>query len=756
MVDFDTQETDHLIATGVVAETANALSVVRRHGGSALGAAAAPSVGTKRLLKEVEEKVGAIRSRANVLCLHDLVVVIPKKRFARFLSELAQSEIVCLELAQDVYGDPVRPVLQQHLRGCCELLDKIDEFACFAVTVPETVVEEKVKVRDVEGGGRGRDGFGGKGNDGLPRQGEGSSSSNSSSCGAKGDGKGSKSVGRIRRLSLKVKRRAFEKAVEKGLGLITPTTLAERAQAERRAIMLSNCNADAAVKKSAGGGGAARRTLAEALESDSSSDDGRRRAVVARGPTTTTTSTSAFLGPPGGGGPPPQKSAQRQRTEPPGGEQSCVTLNPQTLAIVNALKTTTSSAASNDAGSRVVGGREDRMLFSGAHNRFLFGEDEEQQVQTTGGKRALNMIEEVDPKNGTGDCSDNSSVTSYVSSEDEEEQRVAARRAAKDRRRERDGSPNSQSIGSGMLPGESRSPSSASSLSRSRPLSSAVDEMRGAAQPSPPASNIFSLATSTSAAMSATNPNMGAKAPPAAAFKAPPPKMGNSTTADDIFSGAFSRGRGTTGLAPPHPAKGGPVHPAKGGPVHPAKGGGPVHPAKGSPAKQGGGGAHPAKGAVVSSTVISGRSPGSSPTDEDIVVPHAENLEVVAFRLSNLITGLRVMKAIENRHGQKTAFWDSEVAGKEQADDVAATAVSSVLKKDRGMQPDGTAPLDGSQNQLVNKALVKERGVTICQGPPGTGKTRAVTWLLLGLVKLNERVLACGPTNRSVEELATK
>ena len=135
-----------------------------------------------------------------------------------------------------------------------------------------------------------------------------------------------------------------------------------------------------------------------------------------------------------------------------------------------------------------------------------------------------------------------------------------------------------------------------------------------------------------------------------------------------------------------------------------------------------------------------------------------ENREVVVFVLANLITDMRVMQALQDRRGQDLSFFESEISGRHTftEDDQRAlqAATSSIFLHERTRDA-SQGGLDGSQNALVNKALNKERGLTICQGPPGTGKTRAIVWLLAGLA-LRERVHATGPTNRSVEELATK
>eukprot|EP00392_Amoebophrya_sp_AT5.2_P001832 g1837.t1 len=123
----------------------------------------------------------------------------------------------------------------------------------------------------------------------------------------------------------------------------------------------------------------------------------------------------------------------------------------------------------------------------------------------------------------------------------------------------------------------------------------------------------------------------------------------------------------------------------------------------------------------------------------------------VLMRLSNIITHLRIARALENKNGENCPFFEKELSGYESVGET-----QEVAQRCRVFKEEREDALDRSQNEMVNKALTKEAGLTLVHGPPGTGKTRATVWLLLCLSKTEDRILACGPTNQSVEELAAK
>ncbi|OQO06722.1 hypothetical protein B0A48_08509 [Cryoendolithus antarcticus] len=64
-------------------------------------------------------------------------------------------------------------------------------------------------------------------------------------------------------------------------------------------------------------------------------------------------------------------------------------------------------------------------------------------------------------------------------------------------------------------------------------------------------------------------------------------------------------------------------------------------------------------------------------------------------------------------------------------------------------------PLNPSQRQAVYHAL-SSREISIIHGPPGTGKTQTLIVLIQLLLQENQRVLVCGPSNISVDNLVER
>ncbi|OQO09929.1 hypothetical protein B0A48_04284 [Cryoendolithus antarcticus] len=64
-------------------------------------------------------------------------------------------------------------------------------------------------------------------------------------------------------------------------------------------------------------------------------------------------------------------------------------------------------------------------------------------------------------------------------------------------------------------------------------------------------------------------------------------------------------------------------------------------------------------------------------------------------------------------------------------------------------------PLNPSQRQAVHHAL-SSREISIIHGPPGTGKTQTLIVLIQLLLQQNQRILVCGPSNISVDNLVER
>jgi DNA polymerase alpha-associated DNA helicase A len=65
------------------------------------------------------------------------------------------------------------------------------------------------------------------------------------------------------------------------------------------------------------------------------------------------------------------------------------------------------------------------------------------------------------------------------------------------------------------------------------------------------------------------------------------------------------------------------------------------------------------------------------------------------------------------------------------------------------------ATLNDSQKEAIKFALAS-REVALIHGPPGTGKTHTLIELILQLVKQNKRLLVCGPSNVSVDNIVER
>ncbi|KAH6606623.1 DNA helicase [Trichoderma cornu-damae] len=63
--------------------------------------------------------------------------------------------------------------------------------------------------------------------------------------------------------------------------------------------------------------------------------------------------------------------------------------------------------------------------------------------------------------------------------------------------------------------------------------------------------------------------------------------------------------------------------------------------------------------------------------------------------------------------------------------------------------------LNDSQKHAIRFALAS-REVALIHGPPGTGKTHTLIELILQMIKRNERILVCGPSNISVDNIVER
>ncbi|KAG5937355.1 hypothetical protein E4U59_004409 [Claviceps monticola] len=84
---------------------------------------------------------------------------------------------------------------------------------------------------------------------------------------------------------------------------------------------------------------------------------------------------------------------------------------------------------------------------------------------------------------------------------------------------------------------------------------------------------------------------------------------------------------------------------------------------------------------------------------------------------------------------------------------------SSVAYSEKGDEMDKIewvdATLNDSQKEAIRYALAA-REIALIHGPPGTGKTHTLIELILQLVKRSQRILVCGPSNISVDNIVER
>ncbi|KAJ2974139.1 hypothetical protein NQ176_g6216 [Zarea fungicola] len=81
----------------------------------------------------------------------------------------------------------------------------------------------------------------------------------------------------------------------------------------------------------------------------------------------------------------------------------------------------------------------------------------------------------------------------------------------------------------------------------------------------------------------------------------------------------------------------------------------------------------------------------------------------------------------------------------------ANLATDETLSKVEWVDP----TLNESQKDAIRFALAA-REIALIHGPPGTGKTHTLIELILQLIKLQKRVLVCGPSNISVDNIVER
>ncbi|XP_039121412.1 LOW QUALITY PROTEIN: uncharacterized protein LOC120258127 [Dioscorea cayenensis subsp. rotundata] len=133
---------------------------------------------------------------------------------------------------------------------------------------------------------------------------------------------------------------------------------------------------------------------------------------------------------------------------------------------------------------------------------------------------------------------------------------------------------------------------------------------------------------------------------------------------------------------------------------------------------------------------------------------------VFIFFLVNILTYSRIWKSLgrgsdmpDNLEIIKTVLSADSLAGESCNVCVSPKLPDSCCNLSSELNESQTAAVIGSikEMQCCHKCSVR-----LIWGPPGTGKTKTITELLLKLLEMESRVVACGPTNVSVVQLASQ
>lgn len=151
-------------------------------------------------------------------------------------------------------------------------------------------------------------------------------------------------------------------------------------------------------------------------------------------------------------------------------------------------------------------------------------------------------------------------------------------------------------------------------------------------------------------------------------------------------------------------------------------------------------------------TIVIGDSSGSKEEDDPPVLQAGGRVWVV--KLANSITYDRMTKVMNQllRNHEKTSHLTRILLGHSSPSrpltvSDAGYPLSSFKLFD--------TTLNASQVEAVKHALLSPE-VALIHGPPGTGKTYTLVEIIRQLVKLDHRVLVCGPSNISVDNIVER
>ncbi|KAF9887725.1 hypothetical protein FE257_009678 [Aspergillus nanangensis] len=144
------------------------------------------------------------------------------------------------------------------------------------------------------------------------------------------------------------------------------------------------------------------------------------------------------------------------------------------------------------------------------------------------------------------------------------------------------------------------------------------------------------------------------------------------------------------------------------------------------------------------------RGGGGRPKEEDEAVEEFWEKKVWLIKLANDVTYRRMNQTMEkmnkmsetdHTHFMRVAFGHTTPLQPDY------DAIGPVEFTDE--------TLNGSQKEAIRFALAA-REIALIHGPPGTGKTHTLIELILQLVQRKQRVLVCGPSNISVDNIVER
>ncbi|CAJ0553549.1 Ff.00g120610.m01.CDS01 [Fusarium sp. VM40] len=128
---------------------------------------------------------------------------------------------------------------------------------------------------------------------------------------------------------------------------------------------------------------------------------------------------------------------------------------------------------------------------------------------------------------------------------------------------------------------------------------------------------------------------------------------------------------------------------------------------------------------------------------------------VWAVKLADEVTYKRMNWTMEKLHKMNESEYSSFIRVLFGLSSPSPVAADLAKDEDVGNLEWLDPTLNESQKDAIRFSLAS-REVALIHGPPGTGKTHTLIELILQMIKLNQRVLVCGPSNISVDNIVER